>query len=101
MRTTLGPVRSEARGCPDAAKHPPIAIALFFHSTGDFRYAPSHRARPLQRFGVLAPARPAPSHQHAPVSMLEIVEVNDIDELSRYRMVWNALFPGTPNGSFF
>jgi CelD/BcsL family acetyltransferase involved in cellulose biosynthesis len=33
--------------------------------------------------------------------MVEVIEVNDIEELSQYRMVWNALFPGTPNATFF
>jgi len=33
--------------------------------------------------------------------MLEIVEVNDIEELSQYRMVWNAMFAGTPDATFF
>jgi hypothetical protein len=41
------------------------------------------------------------SHPHALVSMVEVVEVNDIEELSEYRMVWNALFAGTPNCTFF
>src|SRR4029079_13023357 len=33
--------------------------------------------------------------------MVEIVEVNDIEDLSQYRMLWNSLFPGTPNATFF
>ena len=33
--------------------------------------------------------------------MVEIVEVNDIEELAQYRMLWNSLFPGTPNATFF
>jgi CelD/BcsL family acetyltransferase involved in cellulose biosynthesis len=33
--------------------------------------------------------------------MVEIVEVNDIEELSQYRMLWNSLFPATPNATFF
>jgi hypothetical protein len=33
--------------------------------------------------------------------MVEIVEVNDIDELAQYRMLWNSIFPGTPNATFF
>ena len=33
--------------------------------------------------------------------MVEIVEINDIEELGSYRMLWNSLFPGTPNATFF
>jgi len=33
--------------------------------------------------------------------MAEVVEINDLDELAKYRMLWNSLFPGTPNASFF
>lgn len=33
--------------------------------------------------------------------MVEIVEVNDIEDLAQYRMLWNSLFPGTPNATFF
>jgi len=33
--------------------------------------------------------------------MVEVIEVNDIEELSQYRLLWNSLFPGTPNGTFF
>jgi CelD/BcsL family acetyltransferase involved in cellulose biosynthesis len=33
--------------------------------------------------------------------MVEIVEVNDIEELSQYRLLWNSLFAGTPNATFF
>lgn len=33
--------------------------------------------------------------------MVDIVEVNDIEELGQYRMLWNSLFPGTPNATFF
>src|SRR5215208_695237 len=33
--------------------------------------------------------------------MVDIVEVNDIEELAQYRMLWNSLFPGTPNATFF
>jgi CelD/BcsL family acetyltransferase involved in cellulose biosynthesis len=33
--------------------------------------------------------------------MVEVIEVNDIEELSQYRMLWNSLFPGTPNATFF
>jgi CelD/BcsL family acetyltransferase involved in cellulose biosynthesis len=33
--------------------------------------------------------------------MVEIVEVNDVEELSQYRLLWNSLFPGTPNATFF
>src|SRR4051812_26159835 len=29
--------------------------------------------------------------------MVEIVEINDIEDLSQYRMLWNSLFAGTPN----
>jgi CelD/BcsL family acetyltransferase involved in cellulose biosynthesis len=33
--------------------------------------------------------------------MAKVVEINDIEELSQYRLLWNALFQGTPNASFF
>ena len=33
--------------------------------------------------------------------MARVVEVNDIDELSQYRLLWNSLFAGTPAASFF
>jgi CelD/BcsL family acetyltransferase involved in cellulose biosynthesis len=33
--------------------------------------------------------------------MAEVVEINDVDELAQYRMLWNSLFAGTPNASFF
>jgi CelD/BcsL family acetyltransferase involved in cellulose biosynthesis len=33
--------------------------------------------------------------------MVEIVEVNDIEDLAQYRMLWNSLFPGTPDATFF
>ncbi len=33
--------------------------------------------------------------------MVDIVEVNDVEELAQYRMLWNSLFPGTPNATFF
>jgi hypothetical protein len=33
--------------------------------------------------------------------MVEIVEVNDIESLAQYRMLWNSLFRGTPNATFF
>ena len=33
--------------------------------------------------------------------MVEVVEINDIEELSHYRMLWNSLFAGTPNATFF
>jgi hypothetical protein len=33
--------------------------------------------------------------------MVEVIEVNDIEELSQYRLLWNSLFPGTPNATFF
>ena len=33
--------------------------------------------------------------------MVEVVEINDVDELSHYRLVWNSLFPATPNASYF
>src|SRR5262245_23046727 len=35
------------------------------------------------------------------ISMVDIVEVNDIEELGQYRMLWNSLFLGTPNATFF
>lgn len=34
-------------------------------------------------------------------SMVEVVEINEIEELSRYRLLWNSLFAATPNASFF
>ncbi len=33
--------------------------------------------------------------------MVEVVEINDIEELSQYRLLWNSLFAATPNASFF
>jgi CelD/BcsL family acetyltransferase involved in cellulose biosynthesis len=33
--------------------------------------------------------------------MVEVVEINDIEALPQYRMLWNALFPGTPGATFF
>ncbi|HEY3391133.1 MAG TPA: GNAT family N-acetyltransferase [Lacipirellulaceae bacterium] len=33
--------------------------------------------------------------------MVEVIEVNDIDELSQYRLLWNSLFAATPRASFF
>lgn len=33
--------------------------------------------------------------------MAHVVEVNDIEELSQYRLLWNSLFQSTPNASFF
>lgn len=33
--------------------------------------------------------------------MVEVVEVNDIEELGQYRMLWNSLFAATPNASYF
>jgi CelD/BcsL family acetyltransferase involved in cellulose biosynthesis len=33
--------------------------------------------------------------------MVEVVEINDIDELSGHRMLWNSLFAATPRASFF
>ncbi|MCC7474062.1 MAG: GNAT family N-acetyltransferase [Pirellulales bacterium] len=33
--------------------------------------------------------------------MIEVVEVNDRETLSHYRLAWNSLFCGTPNASFF
>ncbi|HVT29123.1 MAG TPA: GNAT family N-acetyltransferase [Lacipirellulaceae bacterium] len=33
--------------------------------------------------------------------MVEIVEINDVEELSQYRMLWNSLFRSTPNATFF
>jgi CelD/BcsL family acetyltransferase involved in cellulose biosynthesis len=33
--------------------------------------------------------------------MIEVVEVNDIDQLSHYRLVWNSLFRATPGASYF
>jgi CelD/BcsL family acetyltransferase involved in cellulose biosynthesis len=33
--------------------------------------------------------------------MVEVVEINDIEELAKYRLLWNSLFPTTPHASFF
>jgi CelD/BcsL family acetyltransferase involved in cellulose biosynthesis len=33
--------------------------------------------------------------------MVEVVEVNDVDSLSQYRLLWNSLFSATPGASFF
>lgn len=33
--------------------------------------------------------------------MVEVVEINDIQELASYRMLWNSLFAATPRASFF
>ena len=33
--------------------------------------------------------------------MATVVEVNDIEELSQYRLLWNSLFQATPNATFF
>jgi CelD/BcsL family acetyltransferase involved in cellulose biosynthesis len=33
--------------------------------------------------------------------MVKVVEVNDIEELAEYRMLWNSLFAATPAASFF
>jgi len=33
--------------------------------------------------------------------MVDVVEINDIAELSGYRMLWNSLFAATPNANFF
>jgi len=33
--------------------------------------------------------------------MAEVHEINDIDQLAHYRMVWDALLPATPQASFF
>jgi CelD/BcsL family acetyltransferase involved in cellulose biosynthesis len=33
--------------------------------------------------------------------MARVVEVNDLEELSEYRLLWNSLFRSTPNASFF
>lgn len=37
--------------------------------------------------------------EHLP--MVEVVEINDVEELSHYRLVWNSLFAATPSASFF
>src|SRR3954454_440461 len=34
-------------------------------------------------------------------SMIEVVEVNDLETLAHYRLVWNSVFAATPNASFF
>ncbi len=36
-----------------------------------------------------------------PASMVEVVEINDVEELCSYRMLWNSLFAATPRASFF
>jgi CelD/BcsL family acetyltransferase involved in cellulose biosynthesis len=33
--------------------------------------------------------------------MIEVIEINDIEELAQYRMVWNSLFAATPGATFF
>lgn len=33
--------------------------------------------------------------------MIEVVEINEIEKLANYRLVWNSLFPSTPNASYF
>jgi CelD/BcsL family acetyltransferase involved in cellulose biosynthesis len=33
--------------------------------------------------------------------MVEVVEINDIEELAQYRLLWNSLLPATPHASFF
>src|SRR5687768_14669758 len=33
--------------------------------------------------------------------MVEVIEINDIEQLSSYRMLWNSMFAATPNASFF
>src|SRR5262245_39294013 len=33
--------------------------------------------------------------------MTEVVEINDIEQLAEYRLLWNSLFPATPHASFF
>jgi CelD/BcsL family acetyltransferase involved in cellulose biosynthesis len=33
--------------------------------------------------------------------MIEVVEINDVEKLAHYRLVWNSLFAATPNASFF
>jgi CelD/BcsL family acetyltransferase involved in cellulose biosynthesis len=33
--------------------------------------------------------------------MAEVVEINDLDELQHYRLLWNSLFPASPHASFF
>jgi CelD/BcsL family acetyltransferase involved in cellulose biosynthesis len=33
--------------------------------------------------------------------MAEVLEINDVEELSQYRLAWNVLLPETPGASFF
>jgi CelD/BcsL family acetyltransferase involved in cellulose biosynthesis len=33
--------------------------------------------------------------------MTEVVEINDIEQLVEYRLLWNSLLPATPHASFF
>jgi CelD/BcsL family acetyltransferase involved in cellulose biosynthesis len=33
--------------------------------------------------------------------MVHVVEINDIEQLSQYRMLWNSMFAATPNATFF
>jgi CelD/BcsL family acetyltransferase involved in cellulose biosynthesis len=33
--------------------------------------------------------------------MVKVVEINDLQELSQYRLLWSSLLPSTPNASFF
>jgi len=33
--------------------------------------------------------------------MVDLIEINDLNELEQYRLLWNALLPQTPRASFF
>ncbi len=33
--------------------------------------------------------------------MVEVIEINDVEELSQYRLLWTSLFRCTPNATFF
>jgi CelD/BcsL family acetyltransferase involved in cellulose biosynthesis len=37
----------------------------------------------------------------AAMCMVDILEINDIEELSQYRLLWKALFHATPKATFF
>src|SRR5436309_3510523 len=64
--------------------------------------SPGYSACGLQLSGPVRPSSFILSGQldRSP-SMIEVIEINDIEELSQYRLLWNSLFPGTPNATFF
>jgi CelD/BcsL family acetyltransferase involved in cellulose biosynthesis len=40
-------------------------------------------------------------HPAAACFMVEIIEINDVEELSQYRLLWSSLFRATPHATFF